>query len=295
MVDPAWVTAHAFGPDHGPGESKYKHLRRTFPHPVESPKAMRATPAGDRLLFALGDAAAAGWLRTGAAACSRCRFLRTTTSVTCLGRIRGKRGTSFNAWIVAWRRFSSGSMAALAPMASGHADRRPREQRPSASLAGRSQPVVSSGRSPRSLAAKLRSASAPPARRGGDRARVGLGGEARSPGRPAGGRHRRAAVVLRAAGSGLWKALPDARSSRRRRVCWSVASTWPMSSTCAPPPSTARPTATSRGRRSSAGPSGATGRAISLMLPPGNFFDPRLDVGAGTNHGSPYLSIVRSP
>ena len=56
--DRAWVAAHAETADDTNGESAYLGLGRTFPHPVGSAKALRATPAGDALLFALADAAA---------------------------------------------------------------------------------------------------------------------------------------------------------------------------------------------------------------------------------------------
>jgi hypothetical protein len=59
LGDRAWVETHAQTPDDGPGESSYKGLGRTFPHPIESAKALRMTPGGDALLFGLAEAAAA--------------------------------------------------------------------------------------------------------------------------------------------------------------------------------------------------------------------------------------------
>jgi hypothetical protein len=57
LGDPAWVAAHAATADNAPGEGSYQGLGRTFPHPATNVKALRATPAGDALLFALADAA----------------------------------------------------------------------------------------------------------------------------------------------------------------------------------------------------------------------------------------------
>jgi predicted AlkP superfamily pyrophosphatase or phosphodiesterase len=65
LGDPAWVAAHAETPDDAPGESAYQGLGKTFPHPITSAKALRATPAGDALLFALADAAATRIASTG--------------------------------------------------------------------------------------------------------------------------------------------------------------------------------------------------------------------------------------
>jgi hypothetical protein len=58
-ADRAWVAAHAETPDDEPGEGDLAGLGRVFPHPVGSGKAARATPFGDRFLFALGRAALA--------------------------------------------------------------------------------------------------------------------------------------------------------------------------------------------------------------------------------------------
>ncbi|HVR62042.1 MAG TPA: alkaline phosphatase family protein [Polyangia bacterium] len=55
----AWVAAHAATPDDQRGEGNYAGLGRTFPHAIPSAKAMRATPAGDQLLFGLAEAALA--------------------------------------------------------------------------------------------------------------------------------------------------------------------------------------------------------------------------------------------
>jgi arylsulfatase A-like enzyme len=58
-VDRAWLAAHAETPDDQPGEADYEGLGTTFPHRITSAKTLRATPAGDDLLFALGAAALA--------------------------------------------------------------------------------------------------------------------------------------------------------------------------------------------------------------------------------------------
>jgi hypothetical protein len=58
-MDAAWVGAHAATPDNQPGEGDYLGLGITFPHHVKAVKALRATPAGDRLLLDLARAAAA--------------------------------------------------------------------------------------------------------------------------------------------------------------------------------------------------------------------------------------------
>jgi arylsulfatase A-like enzyme len=55
-----FVAAHAQTPDAQVGEGDYAGLGATFPHPIRSAKALRATPAGDELLLALArDAVAA--------------------------------------------------------------------------------------------------------------------------------------------------------------------------------------------------------------------------------------------
>jgi hypothetical protein len=55
-VDRTWVAAHAETADDAPGEGDLVGLGRVFPHAITSAKAMRATPAGDRLLFAMAYA-----------------------------------------------------------------------------------------------------------------------------------------------------------------------------------------------------------------------------------------------
>jgi arylsulfatase A-like enzyme len=56
-ADRAWVIAHARTADDQPGEGDYAGLGAVFPHPIGSAKAVRATPVGDRLVFALAAAA----------------------------------------------------------------------------------------------------------------------------------------------------------------------------------------------------------------------------------------------
>jgi hypothetical protein len=58
-LDAGWVAAHASTPDDQQGEGDYAGLGRTFPHAIGSAKALRATPAGDDLLFALARGALA--------------------------------------------------------------------------------------------------------------------------------------------------------------------------------------------------------------------------------------------
>jgi Type I phosphodiesterase / nucleotide pyrophosphatase len=58
-LDAGWIAAHATTRDDQPGEGDYAGLGRTFPHPIESTQALRATPVGDDLLFALARAAIA--------------------------------------------------------------------------------------------------------------------------------------------------------------------------------------------------------------------------------------------
>jgi hypothetical protein len=59
LLDPGWVAAHALTGDSQAGECDYAGLGTTFPHPIPSAQAMRATPVGDDLLFALARAAIA--------------------------------------------------------------------------------------------------------------------------------------------------------------------------------------------------------------------------------------------
>ncbi|HXI56099.1 MAG TPA: alkaline phosphatase family protein [Polyangia bacterium] len=53
----AWIAAHAATADAQRGEGDYGKLGTVFPHAIGSAKALRATPAGDRLLFGLARAA----------------------------------------------------------------------------------------------------------------------------------------------------------------------------------------------------------------------------------------------
>jgi len=71
VADRAWVAAHAETGDDAPGEGDYLGLGKMFPHAAVSGKALRATPMGDERLFALADAAAtemAPRVRAGGAA-----------------------------------------------------------------------------------------------------------------------------------------------------------------------------------------------------------------------------------
>jgi type I phosphodiesterase/nucleotide pyrophosphatase len=51
----AFVRQHAETADDQTGEGDYAGLGVTFPHPIGAAKALRATPAGDRVLFALAE------------------------------------------------------------------------------------------------------------------------------------------------------------------------------------------------------------------------------------------------
>jgi predicted AlkP superfamily pyrophosphatase or phosphodiesterase len=62
-LDAAWLAAHAETRDDQPGEGDYLGLGTTFPHQARTTKALRATPAGDELLFELARAAAAAAAR----------------------------------------------------------------------------------------------------------------------------------------------------------------------------------------------------------------------------------------
>jgi arylsulfatase A-like enzyme len=57
-LDAGWIAANAATRDNQDGEGDYLGLGIVFPHKATSVKAMRATPAGDRLLFELARVAA---------------------------------------------------------------------------------------------------------------------------------------------------------------------------------------------------------------------------------------------
>ena len=59
LTDPAWVKAHAAGPDNQLGEGDLEGLGITFPHVARTPAAFRALPAGDEAIVKLGLAAIA--------------------------------------------------------------------------------------------------------------------------------------------------------------------------------------------------------------------------------------------
>jgi hypothetical protein len=61
----AFIAAHAETPDAQPGEGDYAGLGVTFPHAIGAAKALRATPAGDRVLFALAEDALRATAREG--------------------------------------------------------------------------------------------------------------------------------------------------------------------------------------------------------------------------------------
>jgi hypothetical protein len=59
LTDPAWVKAHAAGPDDQPGEGDLEGLGTTFPHVARTPAGFRALPAGDETIVKLALAAVA--------------------------------------------------------------------------------------------------------------------------------------------------------------------------------------------------------------------------------------------
>ncbi len=302
IADRAWVTAHAFGPDDGPGESSYKHLRRTFPHPVDSPKAMRATPAGDRLLFALGDAAAAEMAAHGGGGLLSLSL--SSHDYVChlfgphsweawdelqrldrglaafLERLDARFGPDGYAVMLTGDHGSNAlpqvSRAAPSPWCpqGPHPDHWQRSCGPHRRLL--QDEVVAALES--ALEAKLGREGGPlvagiaePLLFFAPRARA-LEGAA-----------RRALVA------------ETTRVLQRRFDVTHVVDLRAAPERCPPDRDESWPALACRAMRSD-GPGD-----LYLMLPPGNFFDPRLDVGAGTNHGSPYLYdravplIVRAP
>jgi hypothetical protein len=65
-LDAGWLAAQSATPDDQDGEGDYLEMGTTFPHKATSAKAMRATPAGDRVLLELARAAAAHAAETAA-------------------------------------------------------------------------------------------------------------------------------------------------------------------------------------------------------------------------------------
>jgi predicted AlkP superfamily pyrophosphatase or phosphodiesterase len=59
LSDPAWVKAHAAGPDDQPGEGDLEGLGTTFPHFARTSAGFRALPAGDAAIVELALAAIA--------------------------------------------------------------------------------------------------------------------------------------------------------------------------------------------------------------------------------------------
>jgi hypothetical protein len=57
LSDPAWVAAHAAGPDAQPGEGDLDGLGTTFPHVARTAAAFRTTPASDAMILELARAA----------------------------------------------------------------------------------------------------------------------------------------------------------------------------------------------------------------------------------------------
>jgi hypothetical protein len=65
-LDAGWIAANAATADEQEGEGDYLGMGTTFPHRATAVKAMRATPAGDRLLLDLARAAATHAAETAA-------------------------------------------------------------------------------------------------------------------------------------------------------------------------------------------------------------------------------------
>jgi arylsulfatase A-like enzyme len=57
LSDPAWVAAHAAGPDAQPGEGDLDGMGTTFPHVARTAAAFRTTPASDAMILDLARAA----------------------------------------------------------------------------------------------------------------------------------------------------------------------------------------------------------------------------------------------
>ena len=58
-LDAPWLAAHVQTVDAAPGEGDLEGLGVTFPHPITSAKAMRATPSSDAMLLSMAQAALA--------------------------------------------------------------------------------------------------------------------------------------------------------------------------------------------------------------------------------------------
>ena len=104
-LDAGWIAANAATRDDQDGEGDYLGLGVVFPHKATSVKAMRATPAGDRLLLELarGGRGARGRERARAAgAAGAVAVVARLRRRTCSGPTAGRRGTSCGGWIAGW-------------------------------------------------------------------------------------------------------------------------------------------------------------------------------------------------
>jgi hypothetical protein len=302
LADRAFVEAHAQSPDDAPGESSYKGLGRTFPHPVESAKALRMTPGGDALLFALADAAATELAAHGGGGL----LALSLSSNDYIAHLFGPH--SWEAW-----------------------DEIVRLDRGLATFLGRLDAIFGADGYALMLTADHGSNALPEISRAAPSPWCPAGGRPDNWQRSCGPRRRvlQAEVVAaleealdaklgRAGGplvAGLAepllfltpraRALPPAarrvlvreatRVLEQRFGLAHVVDVRTVPDRCPPLADESWRALVCRSIRSD-GPGD-----LYLVLPPGSFFDPRLDVGAGTNHGSPYLYdravplVVRAP
>ncbi|HEY7371428.1 MAG TPA: alkaline phosphatase family protein, partial [Polyangia bacterium] len=294
-LDAGWLAASTATPDDQEGEGDYLGLGVVFPHSARSVKAMRATPAGDALLFELARAAA-----TNAVQRAPARPVLLALSLSSHDYIAHVFGpNSWEAWDELRR--IDGALAEL--FAALDALVGPTGW--AAMLTG------DHGSTP--LPELARSGKAPWCRRGpaGDywQRPCGRGGRLSAPElarRLDDGRGLVAGVVdpfvyLTARGRAL---PPDGRAALQRRIDALFAGSGEVAQVidvrtapevCPPLSDESLPALTCRSiRRDQAGD-------FYIVPAPGFFFDPELAVGRGTSHGSPYLYdrtvplLVRAP
>jgi hypothetical protein len=292
-LDAGWLAANTATRDDQEGEGDYLGLGTVFPHRATSAKAMRATPAGDRLLLELARAVAGHAARTAAG-----RPLLLALSLSSHDYVAHVFGPdSWEAWDEL-RRLDRGLAELLAALDAlvgpdGYA----------VMLTGDhgSNPLPEISRTGQAAWCRLGA--------GGDRWQRPCGRGARLSGADVARRladERVASVVdpfvyltPRA------RALPAAeRATLHRKIealfvgrgeVAQVIDVRAAPETCPSPSDESLPALTCRSiRRDQAGD-------FYLVPAPGAFFDPELAVGRGTSHGSPYLYdravplIVRAP
>jgi arylsulfatase A-like enzyme len=297
-LDAGWIAANAATRDVQDGEGDYLGLGVVFPHKATSVKAMRATPAGDRLLLELGRAAAAH-----AAENARGQPVLLALSLSSHDYVSHVFGPdSWEAWDEL-RRLDRGlaelfmALDALvgptgyAVMLTGDHGSNPLPEVSRAGLRAWCRRGAGAARADywqRQCGRGVRLGNADIARQlEADRALI-------------------AAVIdpfiyLTAKGKAL---TPDERAALQRRIVSLFAGTGDIAAvidvrtvpeTCPPLSDESLPALTCRSvRRDQAGD-------FYLVPAPATFFDPDLAVGRGTNHGSPYLYdravplVVRAP